>query len=72
MDTYEEPLGVTWKATTPEHAAARVFGGKPEDYMTFHVYPYQEYSRPWGIEVQRFTPNGTHEREYVGEIPYAN
>lgn len=33
MRTYEMPLGVTFRASTPEHAAARVFGGKPGDYL---------------------------------------
>ncbi|UPU15934.1 hypothetical protein [Stenotrophomonas virus Jojan60] len=33
MDTYEYPLGVTFKASSPEHAAARLFGGKPADYL---------------------------------------
>lgn len=35
MQTYEYPLGTTFRASTPEHAAVRVLGGKPEDYVTF-------------------------------------
>ena len=33
MRTYEYPLGTTFRASTPEHAAARAFGGKPGDYI---------------------------------------
>lgn len=33
MRTYEYPLGTTFRASTPEHAAARAFGGKPSDYI---------------------------------------
>lgn len=33
MQTYEYPLGVKFRASTPEHAAARVFGGKPSNYL---------------------------------------
>lgn len=40
MRTYEYPLGVTFKAATHEHAAARAFGGKPSDYIAV------EKSRP--------------------------
>jgi hypothetical protein len=33
METYEYPAGVTFKASTPEHAAARIFGGRPGKYL---------------------------------------
>lgn len=35
MRTYIHPVTLeTFKASTAEHAAARVFGGKPADYVT--------------------------------------
>lgn len=34
MRTYQHPMTFeTFKASTPEHAAARVMGGKPSDYI---------------------------------------
>lgn len=55
MDTYEYPLGVTFKATTPEHAAARVFGGRPSDYLAVN----------YGNHLEIITADGV----YVGDIP---
>lgn len=65
MDTYEYPLGVTFKASTPEHAAARVFGGKPKDYLATIHYPSWD---PNGFAryVEVTSADGT---EWIGDIP---
>ncbi len=71
MDTYEYPLGVTFKASTPEHAAARVFGGTPGDYLAVESTDF--YGRPF-IVAYRYKdvlPEQTIGRsiEYIGDIP---
>lgn len=67
--TYEYPLGVTFKASTPEHAAARAFGGKPSDYLAtrrlagegFRGAPTYYY-----VEVTR-----VRDGSFMGDIPEA-
>lgn len=61
MDTYEYPLGVTFKALTPERAAARVFGGKASDYLAT-----TQWNRHTGTFYLQVT---TADGEYVGDIP---
>lgn len=66
MDTYEYPLGVTFRASTPEHAAARVFGGKPGKYLaTLHAVEgfRGQATRRW-VEVTDTTTG-----EWMGDIP---
>lgn len=66
MDTYEYPLGVKWRATTPEHAAARAFGGKRADYLaTVHAAEgFQgQATRRW-VEVTLVSDGS-----FVGDIP---
>ena len=63
MDTYEYPLGVTFKASTPEHAAARVFGGKPKDYLATIHNPRRDLRYRY-VEVT--SADGT---EWFGDIP---
>ena len=61
MDTYEYPVGVTFRASTPEHAAARVLGGKPSDYLaTIRPYP------SGGLYAEVTTADGS---EWVEDIP---
>lgn len=68
METYECPLGVRFKASTPEHAAARAFGGKPGDYLvTRHGLPQKaRQTGSWVAWLQVTTADGT---EWVGDIP---
>lgn len=66
MRTYEYPLGHTFRASTPEHAAARAFGGKPADYIATRQkregFMGQATYR-W-VEVSRVADG-----EWVGDIP---
>lgn len=66
MDTYEYPLGVTFRASTPEHAAARVFGGKPGDYLvTMHsTEAFMGQASYRYAEVMRVRDNA-----FMGDIP---
>jgi hypothetical protein len=69
MDTYEYPLGMQFKASTPEHAAARVFGGKPADYLaTVRNWSYQRVNGKdvpyYYVEVS--SADGT---DWIGDIP---
>lgn len=57
---YEYPAGVAFRAWTAEHAAARVFGGKPADYLS------TRHSGPTGEWVEVSTADG---RTFVGDIP---
>lgn len=71
MDKYEYPLGVTFKASTPEHAAARAFGGKPADYLaTFRNSSYQRIN---GKDVPYYYVEVTSAdgSEWIGDIPMA-
>lgn len=66
MDTYEYPLGVKWRATTPEHAAARAFGRKRADYLATvqTVEGFQgQATRRW-VEVTLVSDGS-----FVGDIP---
>lgn len=69
MDKYEYPLGVQWRASTPEHAAARVFGGKPGKYLATVQTGYRPtgnggmHSYHW---VDVTSADGT---EWLGDIP---
>ena len=65
MDTYEYPLGVTFKAATPEHAAARVFGGKPADYLAT-VHESRDNSLGSNRWVEVTSVDGT---TFHGDIP---
>lgn len=69
MDTYEYPLGVQFKSSTPEHAAARVFGGKPEDYIA--VPRNSSYQRINGRDVPYYYVEVTSAdtSEWIGDIP---
>ncbi len=64
MQTYEYPLGVTFRASTPEHAAARVFGGRPTDYIAT-VQTLSEFQN-WAQFVE---VTDTNTLEFVGDIP---
>lgn len=66
MRTYEYPLGVTFRASTPEHAAARAFGGKPSDYLaTIHTTEhYMGQASYRYLEVTR-----TRDGAFMGDIP---
>lgn len=70
METYEYPLGNTFRASTPEHAAARVFGGNPDRYLaTRHTGTVPQThngvtSFPRWLEVT--SADGT---EWLGDIP---
>jgi len=66
METYEYPLGVTFKASTPEHAAARVFGGKPADYLATVQLSATELLGTVHYWVEVTNADGT---EWIGDIP---
>lgn len=74
METYEYPLGVYWRASTPEHAAARVFGGKPADYLAIKrvgaplIIDGKSVRNAW-LEVS--SEKAENWGEYLGEIPLA-
>ena len=59
MELYEYPLGITFRASTPEHAAARALGGRPSDYLS----TVREYSTGRWAEVT------TLEGQWVEDIP---
>lgn len=68
MDTYEYPLGVQFRASTPEHAAARAFGGKPADYLAVpRESGNARFSARWNpTYVEVTSADGT---EWIGDIP---
>lgn len=72
MQTYEHPIThETFRASTDAHAAARVFGGKPEDFLTARkVAPEFNTPVPWDewVEVTRYTPEGDYEWTFEGDI----
>lgn len=70
MDTYEYPLGVQFKASTPEHAAAHAFGGKPTDYLA----TVQEARYPMVVAWKNLYPKwvevtSADGSEFIGDIP---